>query len=88
MSKSDAKLKLKPVKDVLANMKSIAVIKVALGAKRAELMKLSQGHDEEFRTFAARVRGKAETCNSPRYADCTENSKDVMLAGICGSFMW
>ena len=34
MLKSNAKLMLKPVKDVLANMKYIAMIKVALGTRR------------------------------------------------------
>ena len=53
MLKSDAKLMLKPAKDVLANIKSIAMIKFILGARRAELMRLAQGYDEVFRTFAA-----------------------------------
>ena len=48
MLKSDVKLVLKPVKDVLANIKSVAVI-----VRRAELMRFAQGYDEEFETFAA-----------------------------------
>ena len=40
---------------------SIAVIKVAIGVKRAELMSLHQDHDKPFRTFATCVRRKTET---------------------------
>ena len=89
MLKSDAKLMLKPAKDVLANIKSIAMIKFILGARRAELMRLAQGYDEVFRTFAARVRGKTETCNFTTVCQYTANThymenaiKDLMLAGI------
>ena len=70
MIKADPKLLLKPVEDVLESMESIAVIKVALGTRRAELMKFTQGHDEAFRTFAARVRGKAETCDFFTLSKC------------------
>ena len=93
MIKADPKLLLKPVEDVLESMESIAVIKVALGTRRAELMKFTQGHNEAFRTFAARVRGKAETCDFFTLSKCVcdvvtkasyteEAIKDVMLAGI------
>ena len=70
-------------------MKSSAVIKVALGARKAEFMRLAQGHDEEFWTFAVQVQGKAKICNFTTVCECTayadymENAiKDVMLAGI------
>ncbi len=43
-------------------MKSLAVIVVATGVIRAELVRMQQERDESFRAFAARVRGKAETC--------------------------
>ena len=35
---------------------------IALGVLRSELSAMYQGADESFRTFAARVQGKAETC--------------------------
>ncbi len=80
---------LKPVEEVLGVMESIAVIKVAIGVRRTELMKISQDHNETFRTFAARVRGKAETCNFTTKCRCSadvsyteESKKDVILAGI------
>ena len=94
MLKSDPKLMLRSTEEVLAMMQSIAVIKVAVGVRRAELTKLSQDRDEAFRTFATRVQGKAETCkfftmskcsvcDVTTRADYTEEAiKDVMLAGI------
>ena len=50
-------------------------------------MRLAQGHDEELRAFAARVQGKAETCNFTTVcranADYTEYIiKYGILAGI------
>ena len=44
-------------------MESVAVIKVAVSCKKTELMSLHKDHDEPFRTFAAFVRNKAETCD-------------------------
>ena len=38
---------------------SLAVIVVATGVMRAELVRMQQERDESFRAFAARVRGKA-----------------------------
>ena len=74
-------------------MELIAVIEVAVGLRRAELMNLHQDHNEPFRTFATRVRSKAETCNFTTVSECdcgksnvtsyTEEAiKDVMLAGV------
>ena len=51
-------------------MESIAVIKVAIGVKRAKLMSLHQDHDELFRTLAIRVCSKAETCNFTTISEC------------------
>ena len=50
------------IKNALSLLKSIAVVPVALGVIRSELMSMSQDPDEPFRTFAAKVQGKAETC--------------------------
>ena len=80
-------------KDVLEIMHSYAVIPVATGVLRAELMQLAQGADEQFRTFAARVQGKAGTCGLHTSVKCecgrtlqidytSETVKDVLLAGI------
>lgn len=95
----DALLKVNPkitslsVDEVLKAMKSLAVIPVSLGVKRADFMAMHQHAEEQFRSFAARVRGKAETCefrvshkctcgkdNSIDYTD--ETIRDVLLSGI------
>lgn len=51
-----------PLNDALTALKKLAVIPVALGVVRSELLAMRQDPDEPFRTFAARVQGKAETC--------------------------
>ena len=70
-------------------MKSLAVIAVARGVLRAELFQMRQDRDESFRSYAARVRGKAETCSYTTRCSCdlTINFtdiivKDVLIAGI------
>ena len=70
-------------------MKSLAVIPVARGVNRAELFQMSQSNDEPIRTFAARVRGKAETCGFTTKCKCGHDAeyteeviRDVLLAGI------
>ena len=91
--KSDPQLTTKPVKDVLKAMQLMAVIPVARGVSRAELFQMNQTTDEPIRTFAARVRGKAETCAFSTSAKCPcgtlvqadyteEVIRDVLLAGI------
>ena len=75
-------------KDLLATMKDLAVIAVAPGVVRAELMQMHQDRDESFRTFAAKVRGKAETCGYVNHecekkCDFTQSMvNDVLVAGI------
>jgi hypothetical protein len=49
------------VKEVLQVMQSLAVIPVATGVLRADLLQVRQERAEAFREYAARVRGKAET---------------------------
>ena len=86
------------LENALEALMSLAVIPVALGVLRAELAALKQDPDEPFRTFAARVQGKAETCEfkttfSTKCPACqadvsgdtyyTEESiRDVLLNGI------
>ena len=82
-----------PEHEVMEKMRSLAVIPVAKGVLRAELMKLEQSEDENFRAFAARVKGKAETCSFSVEGTCicgltvttdytAEMMRDVLLAGI------
>ena len=83
----------RPVTEVLDAMRALAVIPVARGVLRADLMKMQQSNGESFRFFAARVRGKAETCSFSAASRClcarevvvdytTEVVRDVLLAGI------
>ena len=91
--KADPHIQSRPVEEVLSVMQSFAVIPIAKGVLRAELMQLQQSPDESFRTFAARVQGKAETCGFKTSVACqcgrtvsanytTDTVRDVLLAGI------
>ena len=62
MLKSDAQIASKPLPDLLQAMKCLAVIPISTGVLRSELMQMRQMREEPFRSFAARVRGKADTC--------------------------
>ena len=59
--------------DLLDAMRSLAVIPVATGVLRTELLQLRQERDEPFRAFTARVRGKAETCAFSTKCECGKN---------------
>ena len=96
--KADSRLTERPIDEVLLAMKSLAVIPVAKGIVRAELMQMHQANDESFRAFAVKVRGKAETCGFSLTATCPcpcakqfpidytrEVIRDVLLAGIGNS---
>ena len=74
---------------LLAAMRSLAVIPVATGVLRTELLQLRQERDEPFRTFTAKVRGKAETCFFTTKRECGKSVdytdhviRDVRLNGI------
>ena len=59
LPKTDPPIVSKPTSVVMAAMKSLAVIVVATGVRRAELVRMPQERDESFRAFATRVRGNA-----------------------------
>ena len=93
MLANDPKLMANLEEYVAKMMESVAVIQVAIGVKKAELMSLHKDHVEPFRTFSTRVRSKAETCNFTTVSQCEcgkknvtsymeEVIKDVMLAGV------
>ena len=72
-------------------MRFLAVIPVAARVLQTELLQLRQERDEPFRSFAARVRGKAETCEFSSKCECGKNvdytphiSRDVLLNQIAG----
>ena len=77
--------------DLLAAIKKLAVQPVAIGVRRTELLNMSQDREEPIRTFLAKVKGKALTCNykvdcscapptKVDYTDCV--IKDVILNGL------
>ena len=87
--KSDAKIVSKPLQELLSAICRLAVISVATGVLRSDLMQMRQLRDEPFRAFAARVRSKADTCAFT--VDCTCGLKvnytdhmirDTLLNGI------
>ena len=95
----DALLKVDPditdksMEIVLATMKALAVIPVAIGVLRSELLEMKQKRGESFRAFTSRVRGKAETCDFVALSSCvcgvsnkvdyTDHiMRDVLVAGI------
>jgi len=87
--KSDPAATSKPLSDLLNAMKALAVIPVAKGVLRTELLQLQQQRDESFRAFASRVRGKAETCSFSTACTCgldvdyTDHViRDVLLSGM------
>jgi hypothetical protein len=94
--KLDAALTTRNLDQVTTAMRTLAIIPVARGVTRAELMRIDQSPDEAFRTFAARVRGTAETCGFRFQSKCKceldvvsdytdEMIRDVMMAGIADS---
>lgn len=87
--KCDPDIIAKTVQDLLSEMKRLAVIPTATGVLRSELMQLCQSRDEPFRAFAARVRGKADTCRFIAQCACGSDVnytdhviRDTLLNGI------
>ena len=91
--KSDSRVYERDIETVKSLIKSFAVIPVAIGVRRAELMQMRQAPDEKFRAFAAKTKGKAETCRFRTMIKCdcdkyieadytNESVRDVLLAGI------
>ena len=77
---------------LLTAMRSLAVIPVATCVLRTDLLQLRQERDEAIRAFAARVRGKAETCTFAAQCECgksvnyTGNAiRDVLLNSLADS---
>ena len=77
--------------DLLAAVKRLAVIPVAVCERRSELLQLKQDHGEGVRSFYARVKGKTDTCSNriqcPHGCNGTVDYtsqviKDVLVAGF------
>ena len=88
MLKMDSTIGSSATNTLPATMKCLAVIAVAPGILRSELMQMQQDREQTFRTFDAAVHGKAETCgyvndNCTERCDFTHSMvKDVLIAGI------
>jgi len=87
--KSDPDAASRTLPELLQAMRALAVIPVAVSVLRTELLQLNQGRGEQFRSFAARVRGKAETCSCHMSCSCSRNVdytdnviRDVLLCGM------
>ncbi len=84
--KSDPDIVSKPTLDVMAVVKELAVVAVATGVTHAELVQLKQKRDESFRSFAARVHGKVETCQYKTKCTCTPPQSvdftDIIIRGV------
>jgi len=76
--------------DILSIIKRLAVIPVAISVQRSELLNLTQCDSETVRSFFARIRGKAITCNyslacvaCDRKVDFTNIiAKDVLISSL------
>ena len=68
--KANANAASENLTELLAAMRSLAIIPVATCVLRTELLQLRQERDEPFRTFTAKVRGKAETCSYTTSCTC------------------
>jgi len=78
-----------PLHQLMAAIRSLAVIPVATSVLRTELLRLHQERDEPVRAFAAKVRGKAETCAFATKCPCglsanyTDHAiRDVIVNGL------
>ena len=87
--KNDPHATSKALTDLLEDMRSLAVIPVATCVLRTDLLQLRQERDEPFRAFAAKVRGKAETCTYSTPCTCGLSVdytdaiiRDVILNGL------
>ncbi|XP_048576277.1 uncharacterized protein LOC125557593 [Nematostella vectensis] len=70
-------------------MRSLSIIPIATCVLRTELLQMRQERDESFRSFTAKVRGKAETCaynakcSCSRPVDYTDHViRDVIINGL------
>ena len=69
--RADPDITKKSEEDQLKSIRKLAVVPVAMGVRRSELLNLSQDVGEPSRAFLSRVQGKAATCNFT--VRCEEN---------------
>ena len=66
--KFDPENPIRPFDELTEFMRRLAVIPIATGILKIELIQMRQMRDEAFRSFAARVNGKDDACTF--FADC------------------
>ena len=87
--KFDAEIAIRSIEEIPESTRRLAVIPIATGVLKTELMQMRQMRDESFRSFAAQVRGKAGTCafsancSCDLIVNCTDHMiRDTLLNGI------
>ena len=89
----------KSEEEMLATMKALAIVPVAVMVVRAELLAMRQDRHETIRSFFSKVRGKAEICSYSTQHKCqcgllnsidfTETIvRDVVIAGLYDEDIW
>ena len=88
----DADITTKPLDEITESIRRLAVVPIATVILRTELMQMRQMRDESFRSFSARVRGKADTyaffaeCSCGLRVYYTDHMiRDTLLNGISDS---
>ena len=77
---------------LMAVIKKLAVVPVAVSVRRSDLLSTRQDHGESIRSYVAKLQGKAATCNYTMVcskSDCNQvnnftdvMAKDVIVAGL------
>ena len=67
---ADPNIVTKPENEQMESIRKLAVVPVAMGVRRSEMLNMSQDVGELSRTFLAKVQGKAATCEFR--TKCTE----------------
>ena len=90
--KFDADITTKPLDEITESIWRLAVVPIATVVLRTELIQMRQMREESFRSFSARVRGKADTCAFSTECSCclrvnyTDHMiRDTLLNGISDS---
>ena len=75
--------------DLLSSIKRLAVISTATSVRKTELLSMRQDHGQPIRSFAAKVKGKAQVCDFSKQCGCTREVdytddivKYVIISGI------
>ncbi len=59
--------------DLLAVIKNLSVITVSTSVRQKELLSMKQDHGQPIRSYAAQLKGKAQTCSFSKVCPCGSN---------------